>query len=101
MDPKKPKMERAMRLRLMCGLAALSLLVPAAAEARKTGHSSGYYEEQYETKGPQHGYSGWVWGGRRSYYCDYQRLPNRECVTLKSGKQRCKVTSWTLKQYCY
>ena len=88
-------------IRALCGLLALSL-VPTLAEARSRSWSSnGYYERESESRGPQHGYSGWVWGGSRSYYCDYQRLPNRECVTLKSGKQRCRVTSWTLKQYCY
>lgn len=91
-------------MRAACGRVALCMLMlmSTMADARSRSWSSGgYYERQTETKGPVHGYSGWVWGGRRSYYCDYQRLPNRECVTLKSGKQRCRVTSWTLKQYCY
>jgi len=92
----------SMPVRVMCGLAALGMLVPAAAQAQGRSFSSdGYYERQTESQGPRHGYSGFVWGGNRSYYCDYQRLPNRECATLKSGKQRCRVTSWTLKQYCY
>lgn len=89
-----------MMVRAVCGLVALCAVLPAGAQARRGGSASDYYERQTESKGPEHGYSGWVWGGRRSYYCDYQRLPNRECTTLKSGKQRCRVTSWTLKQYC-
>ncbi|MFM9850699.1 MAG: hypothetical protein ACKVP3_26670 [Hyphomicrobiaceae bacterium] len=76
--------------------------IATAAEARKRGGSSSeYYEWQSEHRGPAHGYSGWVPGGRRSLYCDYQRIPNRECTVTASGKRRCKATSWTLKQYCY
>ena len=53
-------------------------------------------------RGPEHGYSGWVPGaGRRGLYCDYQRIPNRECTVSASGNRRCRATSWTLKQYCY
>lgn len=89
-------------MRLACGLLAVGALLPSAAHAQGGSWlSDRYWERQTEHKGPQRGYSGWVWGGNRSYYCDYQRLPNRECTTLKSGKQRCRVTSWTLKQYCY
>jgi hypothetical protein len=87
-------------VRVICGLLALGLLMPVGAQAK--GKGSSYYEWQYETKDPVHGYSGFagIGNGRRSLYCDYHRLPNRECITLKSGKQRCKVVSWTLKQMC-
>jgi hypothetical protein len=74
------------------------------AEARQRGGggpSSEYYEWQSQSRNPVHGYSGWVAGGRRGLYCDYQRIPNRECTTTSSGKRRCQATSWTLKQYCY
>ncbi len=40
------------------------------------------------------GYSGPL--GVGGLYCDYQRIPTHDC---SSG--RCKVTSWTLKQFCY
>lgn len=80
----------------------LAVAMATAAEARKRGGSSSeYHEWQSEHRGPAHGYSGWVPGGRRSLYCDYQRIPNRECTVTASGKRRCKATSWTLKQYCY
>ncbi|HVY42124.1 MAG TPA: hypothetical protein VG966_03785 [Hyphomicrobiaceae bacterium] len=87
-------------VRVIGGLVALGLLMPVSAQAQHRG--SEYQEWQFETKGPVHGYSGWagLGNGRRNYYCDYQRIPNRECVTLKSGKERCRVTSWTLKQTC-
>lgn len=81
-------------------LVFVTLACPAVG-ARDRGGSSQYYERQIETDRPVHGYSGWVWGGSRSLYCDYQRLPNRECKSDRAGKQRCRVTSWTLKQYCY
>ena len=84
-------------VRVICGFIALSLLMPAGAQAQGK-----YYQWQYETKGPVHGYSGWagISNGRRNLYCDYIRVPNRECVVLKSGKERCQVTSWTLEQTC-
>jgi hypothetical protein len=82
-------------------LLAGSMLISAQAGARDRGPSSRYYERQIETDRPYHGYSGWVGIGPRSLYCDYQRLPNRECTRTSSGKRRCRVTSWTLKQYCY
>ena len=86
--------------RAIYGLAALCLLMPVAAQAG--GKGSQYYEWQSETKKPLHGYSGFsgISVGGRQLYCDYHRIPNRECVTLKSGEQRCKVTSWTLKEFC-
>ena len=87
-------------VRVICGLVALGLLMPLTAQAK--GKGSQYYEWQTESAGPMHGYSGWagIGNGRRSLYCDYIRVPNRECVTLKSGKESCRVTSWTLKQTC-
>jgi hypothetical protein len=86
---------------IVLGLALISAM-PSAAEARsRGGPSSEYYEWQSEHRGPAHGYSGWVPGGRRGLYCDYQRIPNRECTTTASGKRRCRAASWTLKQYCY
>jgi hypothetical protein len=76
--------------------------VSATADARsRSGPSSEYYAWQSEHRSPVHGYSGWVPGGRRSLYCDYQRIPNRECTVSTSGKRRCRATSWTLKQHCY
>lgn len=83
-------------MRAICGLVALGLLMPVSAQAGQ------YYQWQHETKDPVKGYSGWagIGNGKRSLYCDYIRVPNRECVMLPSGKERCKVTSWTLTQTC-
>lgn len=87
-------------MRMVCGLAALCLLLPAAAQAGNKG--SQYFEWQTQTKKPLHGYSGFsgISIGGRQLYCDYHRIPNRQCVILKSGEQRCKVTGWTLKEFC-
>lgn len=59
------------------------------------------YRRDIETRGPAHGYSGFVRQGARTYYCDYIRVPNRTCTSDRSGRQRCRVTSWTLQQRCY
>jgi hypothetical protein len=81
------------------GVAAACLVAGPAAAGGVT--EAAWYEEDYQTKGPARGYSGSVWGGRRNYWCDYQRIPNRQCTTLVNGRQKCKVVNWTLKQYCY
>jgi hypothetical protein len=44
-----------------------------------------------------HGYS----GRAGSYYCDYQRLPNRVCSFTANGEERCVIKGWTLRQHCY
>lgn len=85
----------------LCLLGVAAGILAAPADARDRSPSSEYYERQTESDRPVHGYSGWVWGGRRGLYCDYQRIPNRECTTSRSGKRNCRVTNWTLKQYCY
>lgn len=91
-----------MRILTWVGLAlALTGAMATTAEAqRRGGSSSEYYEWQSEHRGPVRGFSGWVPGGRRSLYCDYIRVPNRECTETASGKRRCRVTSWTLTQHC-
>jgi len=85
---------------LAVGLAPI--LASTSAEARK-GRSSGstYEEVQIETQGPVKGYSGSPVGAGALVYCDYQRIPNRQCTMGLDGQERCKVVSWTLKQYCY
>ena len=50
---------------IVLGLALMSAM-PSAAEARsRGGPSSEYYEWQSQHRGPAHGYSGWMPGGRR------------------------------------
>ena len=59
--------------------------------------ASGYtdYSDKH-TKPPQHGYSGFVGDPLRQSYCDYRRIPERDCSGV-----HCRVTGWTLQQYCY
>jgi len=70
--------------------------VPGVAEAKR-GHGTRVIEKHFETPGPVEGYSGFA----GSYYCDYQRIPNRKCVVTASRQESCKIVSWTLKQACY
>lgn len=76
---------------------ALACLAPQGVQARD------YYE--WSTRRP---FSGWVWGGRRSYYCDYIRYPKRDCRPRKvcrggrcSVQERCRVVGWDIRQSCY
>ncbi len=72
----------------------------AAAQARepwpvwRRGDGYTYYERR-RTKRPQHGFEGFAGPPMRQSYCSYRRIPNREC-----GPKGCRVTSWTLEQYC-
>ncbi|MCL4765386.1 MAG: hypothetical protein KJZ80_04045 [Hyphomicrobiaceae bacterium] len=72
------------------------IAAPGIAHAKK-GHGRPLIEKHYEFAGPVKGYSGFAGG----YYCDYQRIPNRQCVVTPSGQEHCKIVSWTLKQVCY
>jgi hypothetical protein len=56
----------------------------------------GVYVQDYQFAKPMHGYS----GQSGSYYCDYQRLPNRKCFVSAGGKETCKIVSWTLREMC-
>jgi hypothetical protein len=84
-------------------LAALAIVATAAtamtaseADARGRGRGGGETVELSVNTGKEmrHGYSGQL--GVGGLYCDYQRIPTHDC---SSG--RCKVVSWTLKQFCY
>jgi hypothetical protein len=78
-------------------LAAIALAVPLLAAGAAEARVKPYYWQNYETRGPQRGYEGYV---APNYYCSYKRYPNRECTTSASGKQRCRITSWRLEQTC-
>ncbi len=56
-----------------------------------------YQEWQYETRRPQRGYEGFPAPG---VYCSYRREPIRTCTYDKRGRERCRVTSWRLVQWC-
>jgi hypothetical protein len=78
------------------------ILASTSAEAQRGRSGSSTYEEvQIETKGPVKGYSGSPVGAGVTVFCDYQRIPNRQCTIGIDGREKCKVVSWTLKQYCY
>lgn len=82
------------------GLAAIAIAAALIGGAGTAEARRGYYSWTSEHAGPVRGYSGFAGFGARRYYCDYQRIPNRECRTVR-GKERCKVVSWTLRQHCY
>jgi hypothetical protein len=82
-------------------LALLPVVASTSAEAQRRRGGSTFEEAQIETQGPVKGYSGSPVGAGISVYCDYQRIPNRQCTIGKNGQEQCKVVSWTLKQYCY
>lgn len=65
-------------------------LAPTAANA---GSGRQLFLQTYNFKKPMHGYSGHA----GSYYCDYQRLPQRKC---DGNGMNCKIVGWTLQQIC-
>jgi len=76
-------------------LAATTLLATSAAQAR----DSEIYQQTYQFNQPMHGYEGHSPMSRK--YCSYKRFPIRECRTLRSGKEKCKIVKWELEQTCY
>jgi hypothetical protein len=75
-------------------------LESAAAQVEKPWptyrRGDGYtYFKRYKTPGPTRGYEGFAGPPLSMSYCSYRRIPNREC-----GPKGCRVTSWTLEQYC-
>lgn len=82
--------------------AASVTMLLAAGDAEARGDGPSVIEEHFITKGPVKGYSGFApTTGPRSFYCDYQRIPNRVCKVGPDGRERCKIENWTLKQFCY
>jgi hypothetical protein len=53
------------------------------------------YFERRRTSRPERGFEGFAGPPMQQSYCSYRRIPNREC-----GPKGCRVTSWTLEQYC-
>jgi hypothetical protein len=74
-----------------------AILVAAIAPAAFAKGGKDFYSQDYNFDRPMKGYEGQA----GNYYCSYQRLPNRVCVTDASGNERCQVKGWTLRQYCY
>lgn len=77
-------------------LAAVTGALLAATPAMAQGGKE-YFVQDYKVATPMHGYSGQA----GSYYCDYQRLPDRKCTISANGKESCKIVGWTLRQHCY
>lgn len=74
--------------------AVAGLLTASSAQARG---SKDFYSQDYQFDRPMRGFE----GQQGSYYCSYQRLPNRVCTVDASGNERCVIKGWTLRQYCY
>jgi hypothetical protein len=74
--------------------ASATLLTATHAEARG-GRT--WISQDYQFDKPMHGFQGRTTGG---YYCSYQRLPNRVCVSDGAGGEKCAVKGWTLRQFC-
>lgn len=88
---------------IICTAAAIAAIAPFAtssdAEAKR-GYGIPYYE-RFETRGPERGYEGFVGSGHLSQYCSYHRKPRTRCFVTRSGRERCRVVSWSLVQHCH
>jgi len=91
-------MTRFAKTGILCGAVLASaiagMLSTTAAQARG---GKEFFTEDYQFNQPMHGYQGQA----GSYYCSYQRLPNRVCTVDSNGNEHCSVQGWTLRQYCY
>ncbi len=79
--------------------AALAIVVAALAGtsgADAVGGAKEFFVQDYQFSKPMHGYS----GHSGNYYCDYQQLPNRKCVTNANGTESCRIVGWTLREMC-
>ena len=82
----------------VCGAVAATLFAGAATTAALArGAAKEFYVQDYQVAGPAKGIEGQV----GSYYCSYQRLPNRVCAIDGQGNERCAIKGWTLRQHCY
>lgn len=76
-------------------VAAAAVLSGSPAEAG--GRGKEVFVQDYKFSKPMHGYS----GHSGSYYCDYQRLPDRKCSLDRNGNEKCKIVGWTLREMCH
>ena len=79
----------------LAAVAATAFLPATAALAGSKGRD--VIVQDYTFDKPMHGFSGHASGG---YYCDYQRLPNRQCTVDRNGNEKCTIVSWTLREMC-
>jgi hypothetical protein len=86
--------------RLLSIAAALAVvgsgLALSISAANAAGGAKEFFVQDYQFKKPMHGYSGYS----NNYYCDYQRLPNRQCFTKRDGTEKCVILGWTLREMC-
>ncbi|MEZ5816793.1 MAG: hypothetical protein R3D44_06900 [Hyphomicrobiaceae bacterium] len=81
-------------------LAPVSFPLQASGEPRepwpvwRRGDGYTFYERR-RTRTPERGFEGFAGPPMNQSYCSYRRIPHREC-----GPKGCRVTSWTLEQYC-
>ncbi len=86
------------RSALLSGLAlTFGLGISLTSTPAEAGRGKDYFSEVYKFNKPHDGYSGFS----GAYFCDYQRKPNIECKTDKSGNQKCVRKGWLLRQHCY
>lgn len=75
-------------------LLVVAALVPLfAGTAAQAKGGKDVFIQDYTFKQPMNGVS----GAQGGYYCDYQRLPNRQC---DASGNNCRIVSWTLRQMC-
>lgn len=77
-------------------IAAGFATLASASAANARGGGKDVFVQDYQFAKPMHGYS----GRSGSYYCDYQRLPNRRCTINANGTESCKIVGWTLREMC-
>lgn len=77
-----------------CAFAAVAALVAGSPAEAGTGRQ--LFMKEYTFAKPMHGYSGHA----GNYYCDYQRVPQRQCVIDGRGNEHCKIVAWTLRELC-
>lgn len=85
---------------LVIAATAAAVLVNFAASdpaSAKRSRGKDVIEKHFITDGPVKGFT----GSRGAYFCDYRRVPNRQCVLLPNGREKCKIVNWTLTQACY
>jgi hypothetical protein len=73
---------------------AATISIAGAGAAQAGGRGKDMYVQDYNFKKPMNGYS----GHQGNYWCDYVKLPNRQC---DANGNNCKIVSWTLRQTCY
>ncbi len=84
-------------LSIAAAIAALASTISiGSVAANAAGGAKEFFVQDYKFAKPMHGFSGYS----NNYYCDYQRLPTRKCVTNSNGTESCRIVGWTLREMC-